>query len=1113
MQSQNFEFLRENFPLLADLGALAEAIIYTDPGSATTRLRAFAEEVVKSIYEFEALARPQKANFSELLTESDFKNSITPSLLYKLDYLRQQGNLTAHGALGNQKTAFACLGTAFGIGQYLMVNYCKVPNEALPTFKNIEKHSATEKELNLQYEENQKLREELDKERLKNLKVEKISTELAQQKRARSTHVAHSLQWNEEKTRKFIIDNMVLTAGWDITDPQQVQLEFPVDMRDGQKGFVDYVFFDLEGQPIAVLEAKKASVSVHQGREQARHYADALEDMGFKRPVIFYSNGYETYIWDDARYSSYRQIYGFYSRDSLANLRFQHQYANKELERNNPDLSIVERPYQIEAIKTLSRKFQDQGRKALIIQATGTGKTRVAIALSELMIREHWAQRILFLCDRRELRKQADDAFKDFLRSEPRCVIGATNKVPTDSRIYIATYPGMMNRFAQFDVGFFDLIIADESHRSIYNRYKDLFDYFDALQVGLTATPVKFISRNTFKMFDCTDTQPTFEFGLDKAIENEPPYLVPFKVKDVTTEFLRDGIHYNQLSEEQKKQLEDDLGEDVAKQTTIKGNQIGKKIFSESTDTFILQNLMENGIKDANGSLIGKTIIFAQRQDHAEHLEQLFCKLYPQHGARVCKVIHNKIHKVDELITEFKEPNNDFRIAISVDMLDTGIDVPEVVNLVFAKPVMSWVKFWQMIGRGTRLCENLFGPGKDKKEFLIFDHYGNFKYFEEEYEEPEDVKSVSLLQSTFLAKLDFAKAALIHSDIDGFEIATNLLAADINDLPNDSVTVKKLLRIVHQLQQTQLIKEFSASTQHILLDKIAPLMDARVLKEKEAIAFDKLIAQTQESLIRKSSSYETYKAQVIAEVSSLAVNIQAVRQKAELIKAAQTNAYWSDITVSKLEQLRLELRLLMQFKQAGNTVGGAWATPTTTTQDGEVQSIEKDIKLSNNEAMLYRKKLKEILDQMIESNTVLQKIRQQQPVKEGELQMLTSTVLSEHPNIEIDVLNKFYGRTAAELHLTIQEIVGLDSKAVEQHFREFLYNHPQLTARQVQFLNLLQAYISQNGGIIIDKLYEAPFTGVHPESLDDLFTPDDVTDLIHVMKPFVKKQPPDQRIA
>lgn len=1113
MQSQNFEFLREKFPLLADLGALAEAVIYTDPGSATTRLRSFAEEVVKSIYEFESLPRIAKANFADLLFASDFQNSITPSLLYKLDYLRQQGNLTAHGALGNQKTAFACLGTAFGIGQYLMVNYKKVSLESLPEFKNIEKISATEKELNLQYEENQKLREELDRERLKNLKAETITTELAQEKRARSTDVAQSLEWNEEKTRKFIIDNMVLTAGWDITDTAQVQLEFPVTMKDGKQGYVDYVFFDLEGQPIAVLEAKKTSVSVHQGREQARHYADALVEMGYKRPVIFYSNGYETYIWDDARYNSYRQIYGFYSRDSLANLRFKHQFANKELERNNPDLSIVERSYQIEAIKTLSRKFQDQGRKALIIQATGTGKTRVAIALAELLIREHWAQRILFLCDRRELRKQADDAFKDFLGSEPRCVIGDTNKVPTDSRIYIATYPGMMNRFAQFDVGFFDLIIADESHRSIYNRYKDLFDYFDALQVGLTATPVKFISRNTFQMFDCANTQPTFEFGLDKAIENDPAYLVPFKVKDVTTEFLREGIHYNQLSEEQKQQLEDDLGVEIAQQTTIKGSQIGKKIFSESTDTLILENLMENGIKDANGSLIGKTIIFAQRQDHAEHLEKLFCKLYPQHGARVCKVIHNKIHQVDRLITEFKEPNNDFRIAISVDMLDTGIDVPQVVNLVFAKPIMSWVKFWQMIGRGTRLCPNLFGEGKDKKEFYIFDHYGNFKYFEEEYEEPIDVKSISLLQAMFLARLDFAKAALTHSNIDGFEISTNLLMADINDLPNDSVTVKKHLRIVHQLQQTQLVKEFNATTQHILLEKIAPLMNARVLKEKEAIAFDKLIALTQEALIRKSSAFETNKAQVLAEVSSLAVNIQAVRQKAELIKAVQTQAYWSEISVNKLEQLRLELRLLMQFKQAGNTVSGAWTTPTTSTQDGEVQTIEKQVKLSNNEAMLYRKKVKEILDKMIESNTVLQKIRQQQPVEEGELQMLTSTVLSEHPNIEIDVLNKFYGRTAAELHLTIQDIVGLDPLAVEKHFREFLHKHSQLTARQVQFLNLLQAYISQNGGIMIDKLYEAPFTGIHPNSLDGLFTPDDVTDLIHVMKPFVKKQPPEQRIA
>jgi type I restriction enzyme R subunit len=358
--------------------------------------------------------------------------------------------------------------------------------------------------------------------------------------------------------------------------------------------------------------------------------------MGFQRPVIFYTNGYETFIWDDRQYNTYRPVYGFYSKDSLEYLIYQRQYRVAELEQHNPDLKIADRPYQIEAIKTVAAHFQTQRRKALIIQATGTGKTRVAIALAELLLRTGWAKRVLFLCDRKELRVQADDAFKQNLPSEPRCVIGETNKVDQTARIYIATYPGMMNRFAQLDVGFFDLIIADESHRSIYNKYRDLFDYFDALQVGLTATPVKFISRNTFDIFDCETTDPTFEFGLDAAINNEPPYLVPFRVKDLTTDFLRDGIHYSQLNDEQKKQLEEDLGADEAQRTTVAGKDIGRKIFSEDTDRIILENLINNGIKDETGSLVGKTIVFAQRQDHAEHLEKLFCQLYPQYGTKVC---------------------------------------------------------------------------------------------------------------------------------------------------------------------------------------------------------------------------------------------------------------------------------------------------------------------------------------------------------------------------------------------------------------------------------------------------------------------------------------------
>lgn len=1112
MKSHNFTFLEKYFPSLAELGVISEAIIYTDAGSSITRLRAFAEEVTRSIYSLEKLSRDPKAAFSEILFASNFQSIITRSLFFKIDYLRRQGNLTAHGALGEIETAFKCLEAAYDIGKYLVVHYYQVDTANIPDFTEFKKPVFIDIDLKAQIEQNQQLRDELDRERLKNQKFQQLSIEHAQEKQKRSQQSASSLNWNEANTRKFMIDTMLLAAGWSLSDPEQVQVEVPVNMKDGSTGYVDYVFYDTEGQPLAVLEAKKTSKSVQDGREQARAYADALEVMGFKRPVIFYSNGYETFIWDDARYNSFRQIYGFYSRQSLANLRFKHEYAERDIERNNPNLEIAGRPYQIEAIKTIARKFQNQGRKALIIQATGTGKTRVSIALSELLIRCKWAQRILFLCDRRELRKQADEAFTDYLGSEPRCVIGKTNKVPTDARIYIATYPGMMNRFAQFDVGFFDLIIADESHRSIYNRYKDIFDYYDALQVGLTATPVKFISRNTFKMFDCDDMNPTFEFGLDDAIGHEPPYLVPFKVHAFTTEFLREGIHYNQLSDEQKRQLEEDLGEDIAKQTTIPGRQIGKKIFSESTDRLILENLMTNGIRDASGTLVGKTIIFAQRQDHAEHLEKLFCKLYPQYGTKVCKVIHNKIHKVERLIEEFKEPDNDFRIAISVDMLDTGIDVPQVVNLVFAKPVMSWVKFWQMIGRGTRLCPNLLGEGKHKKEFLIFDHYENFEYFEEEYEEPEDIKAVSLLQSTFEARLNLAKASIENQHIDGFEIATRLIKSDINDLPNDSVNVKKHLKKVHMLQQTDLVERFEPDTQHILKTIIAPLMDARLLKEKEAIAFDKLIALTQESLILHASAYENYRVQVMVEVSALAITIQEVRQKKDLIAKVQTQEYWKSITVQDLENLRLELRGLMKYKQ-GQGAGQGWKTPTTTTGDGGATTHVIEVKLTNNEVMVYKRRVKEVLDEMVANNPVLQKIRKQEAVDISELQMLTSTILSSHPNIQIDVLNDFYGRTAEDLHLTIQELIGLDPEAVEAHFQDFLHSHPSLTAKQVQFLNLLQAYISEYGGITIDKLYESPFDRLAPNGLDGIFAPEDVTALVQVLQPFVKKQPTGQQTA
>ncbi len=1119
--SINFEFLRSGNLVLARLGSLAEAVLYVDPGSTLTRLRAFAEELTKTIYQAEHLPRMPQATFNDLLRDPVFERCVSRSLAFQINFLRVKGNETAHGGAGDFRTAEAALKTSHQLACYMAMKYYGSAQDELPAFAPVPNPSAElaqlkktvsayKSELDKQQASTERLIETLEYERTQSkYRVEAPAGPDQDKRRQQSQQVADSLQWNEAKTRALLIDTMLTQAGWDIANPsvvgQEVEVDFPANPSG--KGYVDYVLWGDNGQPLAVLEAKRSgNKSLQAGREQARLYADALERMGHQRPVIFYTNGYETFIWDDVQYNTYRPVYGFYSKDSLEYLVYQRTYRSKTLEQNNPELKIANRPYQIEAIKTVAAHFQLQRRKALIIQATGTGKTRVAIALSELLMRTGWAKRVLFLCDRKELRKQANDAFKTYLPSEPRGIIGETNAIDTTARVYVATYPGMMNRFAQLDVGFFDLIIADESHRSIYNRYRDLFEYFDALQLGLTATPVKFISRNTFDIFGCESTDPTFEFGLDAATNNEPPYLVPFRVKDLTTDFLRDGMHYKDMSEEQKRQLEEDLGLDEAQNTRIAGKDIGRRIFSEDTDRIILENLINNGIKDETGSLVGKTIVFAQRQDHAEHLEKVFCKLYPQHGSKVCKVIHNGIAHVEALIDDFKKPDNDFRIAISVDMLDTGIDVPEVVNLVFAKPVKSWVKFWQMIGRGTRLCPNLFGAGKDKAEFLIFDHYGNFDFFEEQYKEPEDTGGKSLLQTTFEARLELAQAALKRSHQATFDTAVALLRADIADLPDTSISVKRELRTVHELLQTKQLNSFDAATQHLLATVVAPLMSNRVLSDKHAIGFDRLIAGIERCWLEQASCYQDGRDQLMAELDKLAVTIDAVRRQQGMIEKLRTADFWATAGIAELEQARTELRGIMKYRQSKGGLG--YMTPSTRTGDGGIKEAEREVKIAGaDEALIYRRRLIGILENMIAVSPALQKIRKGEAIPEAELQSITSAILTSHPGVNLQILNEFYGRTAEQLDLTIRELIGLDPRAVEQHFTGFLHQHPSLTAKQVRFMNLLKRYISEHGSIVVDKLYEAPFISIAHDGIDGVFTPDDVGDLIAVLKPYLRSQP------
>ena len=564
MISRNFEFLRLRRPALASLGGFAERYAVTDPSSALVKLRTLAEQLVVSIYDEQRLPRPLRATLNDLLREDVFAEQVPRVIQHKLHTIRIRGNKAAHGATATSTLARELLREAHDVACWCHLAFDEGQRANIPPFdltapaedtkgKLKREKKALAQQLARREAELQQLLSQLDGEREKRGELERASAEERLDQKRRAEEAAGALALSEADTRKFLIDAMLVQAGWRVgasganTDEvgQEVKL-LGLPTASGT-GFADYVLGGDDGKPLAVIEAKKTARSAEAGRTQAQQYADALQEAHGQRPVIFYTNGVEVFLWDDgpthtrpAGYPPHR-VHGFYSKDSLEYLVFKR--ANAEpLELVPPTTSIAGRLYQIEAVKRVAERFADLHRRALIVQATGTGKTRVAVSIAELLVRARWAKRILFLCDRRELRKQADGVFKEFLPGEPRTFVNAKTASDRDKRVYLATYPAMIKCFESFDVGFFDLIIADESHRSIYNKYRDLFRYFDALQVGLTATPRSVVSHNTYRLFGCEANNPTAHYSIDEAINHTPPYLVPFRVLKVTTNFLRKGI-------------------------------------------------------------------------------------------------------------------------------------------------------------------------------------------------------------------------------------------------------------------------------------------------------------------------------------------------------------------------------------------------------------------------------------------------------------------------------------------------------------------------------------------------------------------------------------------
>lgn len=1107
MKSINFELLRTDWPELASLAGFAEVYAHPDPVTAIGKLRSFCEHAALGIRHRVRLPKLVRPGLLDLLDDASFKAAVPPVVIDKMHALRVAGNRAVHGGEGDTATALRMLKESHDLAKWLQVTFAGAAVSDCGIFveppiggvegseRRREKRAILER-VAAQEAQMQALLEELEQSRARAEQAASTAAELqaslaSGQAAADSLKANDPLAFDEAETRRYLIDVMLAEAGWNVgpnlTSTQEVGKEIEVadQPTNSGVGYVDYVLYDDFEKPLAVIEAKKTARNVNDGRTQAELYADGLENQYGQRPFIFYTNGYNLWFWNDGEGEPPRQVFGYHSKDSLQHMLFQRQ-ERKPLAEVGPDQEkkIISRLYQFEAVQRVVEQFAEKRRKALIVQATGTGKTRVSIALCDALIRANWAKRILFLCDRRELRKQANNAFKEFLPSEPRTFVTAQTFKDRDKRIYLGTYPALMKCYSSFDVGFFDLIIADESHRSLYHRYSTLFKHFDAYQVGLTATPVDYVSRSTFDMFQCSPGNPTASYDYDEAVAQG--YLVPFVVDEHTTPFLRDGIKYSQMTEEQRRQLEEQ--EELPQSVEFEQAQVDKTIFNKDTNRHILRNLMQHGIRVADGSRLGKTIIFARNHDHAVLLQNVFDELYPQYGGKFCRVIDNYDPRAEDLIDDFKDPTHPLTVAVSVDMLDTGIDVPEIVNLVFAKPVYSFVKFWQMIGRGTRLCLNLFGPGKDKTEFQIFDHWANFERFDQGYQSAEPNRPKALMQRVFESRLKLAETAIDKQDADAFDLALDLIAKDLASLPEKTIAVREKWLTVQSVKRDETLRQFEAATRATLSTEIAPLMEwVDIAGHDAAYQFDQLTTMLQVELLRGSGRFDDLKDELLDRVSRLPIHLSQVRVKLPTIERVNSAEFWDHITVHDLETVRTELRGVMQYQRIER--GGRVGPKVVDIAEDEslVERQRRTTRVAAVEMVAYRNRVQRVLLDIFDDSPILQKIKAGEPVSAEDLETLCSLVLTQAPDLDLHDLVDYYPDTAGHLDRAIRSVIGRDAGAVRKRFEKFVAAHPGLQSHQIQFLDLLQNHIAKYGAIEIERLYEPPFTLIDAEGIDGIF--------------------------
>jgi type I restriction enzyme R subunit len=873
--------------------------------------------------------------------------------------------------------------------------------------------------------------------------------------------------------------------------------------NDTGTGRVDYVLWGDDGKPLALVEAKRTRKSPETGRHQAKLYADCLEQRFGQRPVIFYTNGYKYWIWDDLNYPP-REIEGFLKKDELERLIFRRTH-RKELHLVTINANIVERSYQNLAIRSITAVFEnDHKRKALLVMATGTGKTRTAIALVDLLMRANWVKRVLFLADRNALITQALRAFKTHLPSATAVDLTKDDATATDN-VVLSTYPTMLNRINRsdgekriFGPGHFDLIIVDEAHRSIYQKYRALFDYFDGLLVGLTATPRDEVHRDTYRIFDLEAGVPTFAYELTDAISDG--YLVPGRGVQVPFRFLRTGIRYADLSPEEQEEYEARFRDEEtgAIPDQINAAALNQWLFNISTVDQALELLMQRGLKVEGGDRLGKTIIFARNQPHAEFIVQRFNINYPHYHGQFAQVIHSDIAYAQSLIDDFSEPNKQPTIAVSVDMLDTGIDVPEVVNLVFFKPVYSLVKFNQMIGRGTRLCLHLFGVDNHKTEFLVFDLCGNFEYFEQEIAASEQKPTDSITTKLVRTRLELSE--LLHRE-NQTELRSKLLDdlhQHVATMARDNFLVRRHLQQVEEFSERSRWDNLNDTDIDAIAQSLAQLPNGLPQENHLAKRFDLLCLKLQIAIIKQSRDFIKLRDQVRDLLHQLETQqtVPMVKAKLALIEDIQAEIWWSDVTPEMIEQIRHQLRDLVKFIDTKEQ-----RIIYTDFEDelGEVTETDVPIKQTGFSRYQYCKKVEAYIREH-ENHIAIAKLKRNLPLTDADLASLEELLFNAEAIESRERFETVYGKNLS-LKLFIRQLVGLDRNAAKQAFAQYLEGNT-FNATQIHFVNTIIDYLTQNGVMDAGLLYEPPFTDLHYEGLDGVFEPDDADQIISIVRSF-----------